>query len=80
MKRHLAWIVLLCLNAVLFFELCFHRSGVAAPADGQLPFANAVEQRMEIIRELREIRALLKEQNALLRSGQLTVIVGPPSR
>ncbi len=40
----------------------------AAPQGGQPPFRNSVEQREEMIRELREINALLKEQNALLRT------------
>ena len=34
---------------------------------GRPPFANAVDQRDEMIRELREIRTLIKEQNALLK-------------
>jgi hypothetical protein len=80
MKRHLAWVVLLGINVALFCELSFQGSSVAAPAEAQAPFANAVEQRMEMIRELREIRALLQEHNALLRSGQLKVVVVPASR
>ncbi|MBW3598847.1 MAG: hypothetical protein KY475_16425 [Planctomycetes bacterium] len=40
----------------------------AAPQAGQQPFRNAVEQREEVIRELREIKLLIKEQNALLRT------------
>ena len=36
---------------------------------GQLPFANSNEQRSDMVRELREIKELLKEQNALLREG-----------
>ncbi len=39
------------------------------------PFANAVEQRAETIRLLREIRDLLREQNALLKSGKVRVVV-----
>ncbi len=41
----------------------------AAPQAGQPPFANPVEQRSDMVRELREIKELLKEQNALLRGG-----------
>jgi len=48
-------------------------SSAAQRTGGQPPFANAVEQRMEMISLLREIRDLLKEQNALLRSGELKV-------
>jgi hypothetical protein len=33
------------------------------------PFDNAVKQRNEMIRELQEIKALLKEQNTLLRAN-----------
>lgn len=40
----------------------------AQPQGGQPPFSNAVEQRNEMIRELREIRELMKEQNDLLRT------------
>ena len=40
-----------------------------------LPFANAVQQRQEIIAELKVISGELKNQNALLRSGKLKVIV-----
>lgn len=34
---------------------------------GKPPFASAIDQREEMIRELREIRSLMKEQNALLK-------------
>lgn len=40
-----------------------------------LPFANPVEQRNAMILELRELNAQLKEQNALLRSGKMQVVV-----
>ncbi len=33
------------------------------------PFSNSVQQRNEMIRELGAIKALLKEQNALLRAA-----------
>lgn len=57
---------------VLGVGLCvlgFYSSSGAAPQGGQPPFANSVEQRSETIRELREIKELLKEQNALLREN-----------
>ncbi|MCH7726828.1 MAG: hypothetical protein IH991_10155, partial [Planctomycetes bacterium] len=34
------------------------------------PFGNAVEQRQQMVRELREIKELLKAQNALLRAQE----------
>jgi hypothetical protein len=62
-----AWLVIA--NAALWGVLGFYRTLGAAPQAGQPPFANPVEQRAEMVRELREIKDLLKEQNALLRSG-----------
>ena len=41
------------------------------------PFANAVEQRQEMVQLLREGIGLLKEQLELLRSGKLHVIAEP---
>ena len=35
---------------------------------------------MEMINELREIKGLLKEQNALLRSGDVKVVVVDPKK
>jgi hypothetical protein len=52
----------------------------ANPSNPKLPFANSIEQRGEIVRELRELNGLLREQNALLRSGKLKVVVHDPSR
>lgn len=50
----------------------------AAPTSSNVPFANAVEQRMEMVNQLKEIKILLKEQNSLLRSGSLKVVVNEP--
>jgi hypothetical protein len=57
--------------------LGFYGTLGAAPQAGQPPFANPVDQRAEMIRELREIKELLKEQNALLRGGG-NKHAGPP--
>lgn len=56
-------------NLVALGVLGFYSTLGAAPQAGQPPFANPVEQRAEQVRELREIKELLKEQNALLKSG-----------
>ena len=48
--------------------LSFHERPADASQAGRQPFGNAVEQRNAIIKELREIKALLKEQNTLLRA------------
>lgn len=62
------WAALLSANLFLWGVLSFYESSEAAPPSGQLPFANAVEQRHEIIRELQQIKALLQEQNQLQRA------------
>jgi hypothetical protein len=70
------WAVLISANVLAWCMLCFHQdSTAAAPAAPTPPFANAVEQRIEMIEQLKQVNALLKEQNALLRSGTLKVIV-----
>jgi hypothetical protein len=48
-----------------------------AQSEGSGTFANAIEQRREMIGLLRDNNALLKEQVELLRSGKLQVIVQP---
>ena len=65
----LRWSLLVTANAAVLCMLGLYSTGGAAPQAGQPPFANSVEQRAEIAQELREIKELLKEQNALLRGG-----------
>lgn len=55
-------------------------SSAAERTGGEPPFANAVEQRQESNALLREIRDLLKEQNTLLRSGKVQVVVSLPEK
>ncbi len=62
------WAALLSTNFFLWGVLSFYDSSSAAPPSGQQPFANAVEQRHEMVRELQQIKALLQEQNQLLRA------------
>jgi hypothetical protein len=59
---------LIACGAALVGVLELLEGAQAAPQSGQQPFRNAVEQREEMIQELREIKLLLKEQNALLRT------------
>jgi hypothetical protein len=81
MKFHLpAWSVVPILVGAALGVLGFYSSSGAAPQGGQPPFANAVEQRNEMIRELHEIKELLKEQNALLRSTTKTHAAEKPTR
>ena len=71
MKRLTPWAVLLLLNAFAFGMLGLYQTGHA----GSPPFANTTESRLDMVEQLKEIRDLLKEQNALLRSGEVKVIV-----
>jgi hypothetical protein len=63
------WTLLLAANLAALGMLVFYSTSGAAPQSGQPPFANSLEQRAEMVQELREIKELLKEQNALLRGG-----------
>ena len=63
------WTWLVVANVGFAGVLGFYSTLGAAPQAGQPPFANQVEQLEEQIRELREIKELLKEQNGLLRGG-----------
>lgn len=87
MSRPTAWALGIAGAALFCCVLSFYRAGDAAPLGERQPFANAVQQRMEMINQLTEIRTLLKEQNALLkeqtkllRSGELKVVVSPPEK
>jgi hypothetical protein len=68
-KVSFRWMALVAANALAVGVLGFYSTSGAAPQSGQPPFNNAVEQRESTIRELREIKELLKEQNALLKAG-----------
>lgn len=75
MNTRFRWAALVTANVLGWCMLCFHQQGTAAPGAANPPFANAVEQRFEIIDQLKQTNALLKEQNTLLRSGTLKVIL-----
>jgi hypothetical protein len=68
-KPGLSWMVLIFANMAMWGMLGFQGRIGAAPQDVRMPFDNAVQQRNEMIRELQEIKGLLKEQNALLRAS-----------
>jgi hypothetical protein len=65
------WTWLVIANVVVAGVLGFYSTLGAQPQGGLPPFANPVEQRAEQVRELREIKELLKEQNELLRGGAI---------
>ncbi|MFI4876726.1 MAG: hypothetical protein ACIALR_15355 [Blastopirellula sp. JB062] len=72
MKNEKRWFALLGFNALAIVSAVAWQSWAAPPA-AQMPFANAVAQREQMIQELKESNRLLKEQNLLLRSGKLKV-------
>ena len=71
------WIAWLAPCAAILCMLSFYQTRAAPPRKNRQPFANAVEQRFEIIRQLKQTNALLKEQNALLRGGKPPVAAKP---
>jgi len=75
MTQRAGWTLLIMANVLFYCVLGFYRATDAAPPKAKEPFANAVQQRMEMIVQLKEIRNLLKEQNALLASGKVKVVV-----
>jgi len=66
-KVNIFGFLLLVANVALWCMLGFSSTTTAAPTQ---PFGNAVEQRQQIVRELREIKDLLKTQNSLLRAQE----------
>jgi hypothetical protein len=80
MTRRAGWMCLIVANVLFCCVLSFYRATAAAPPKPEQPFANSVEQRMEMIKELKEIKLLLKEQNELLRSGEVKVVVVEPAK
>jgi hypothetical protein len=75
--KRFRWALLIGLNLFCWYMLGFHQpmSVAQSSTNGQPPFANSVAQRFESIDQLKEINTQLKEQLALLRSGNLRVIV-----
>ncbi|MDP6467348.1 MAG: hypothetical protein QF918_06400 [Pirellulaceae bacterium] len=66
-RKALGWTLLIVANVLVISVLSLHRTTDAAPQSARAPFGNSVEQRNNMIKELREIKVLLQEQNALLR-------------
>ncbi len=60
-------------GGALLCMLGFYSLLSAAPP-GRPPFEDAGQQREQMVQELREIRALIKEQNALLKE-----VIAPPN-
>ncbi len=69
-RKALGWTLLIVANVLVICVLSLHRSTDAAPQSARAPFGNSVEQRNSMIQELREIKVLLQEQNAILRGDK----------
>jgi len=70
MRTHSRWLSITAAIVVGCCVLSFYRTTDGAQRSGSQqkpPFANAVDQRFETIKELKGIRTLLQEQNALLK-------------
>jgi hypothetical protein len=81
MLRLNRWMLLVIANVLCWGMLSFYQTGNAQQrTGGDPPFANSIEQRMEMVTELKEIKNLLKEQNALLSSGNLRVVITLPEK
>ena len=76
-EKRLGWGLLVALNLFCWYMLGLQQPKLEAQQrqNGELPFANSVEQRFETIDQLKQINAQLKEQLALLRSGTVRVMV-----
>lgn len=74
MSRRTGFMLLVIVNVLCFGVLSFHQTG-AAQSGTPPTLANPVETRREMLSKLDEIATLLKEQNALLRSGDVKVSV-----
>ncbi len=75
MNRRIPWVLLLAGIVLGCCVLNFYQTTSAQPPEANQPFANSVEQRMDMVKLLTEIRDQLKEQNAWLKSGEMKVIV-----
>lgn len=68
-----SWQLLIVFNVLCLAAGWWYSHSDAAPPEVKQPFANPVQQRESMIRLLQESNQLLREQNALLKSGQLQV-------
>ena len=73
--QRLGWATIIAANLLGWCVLSFLQSTSVAQQTGRQPFANSVEQRGEMIELLRELNTQLREQNELMRSGRLQVII-----
>jgi len=69
------WLIPVASAVATWGVLSFYQPTIAQQKGPAQPFANSVQQRSDMVEHLKAIEALLIEQNDLLRSGKLKVIV-----
>ena len=76
-ETRIRWGLLVALNLFCWYMLGLQQPKVVADPNnnGDPPFANSVVQRFDVIDQLKQINAQLKEQTALLKSGTVRVLV-----
>jgi hypothetical protein len=75
MPRKTGMMLLVVANVMCWCVLSLYQMGVAQTGSPPPTIANPVEQRKEMVDNLEQIRNLLKEQNEMMRTGQVKVIV-----
>ena len=78
--RKFSFHALIVVNLACWCVLGFYQNPSSAQRRREPPFANPVAQRNEIVEQLKKVNAQLELQNALLRSGQLKVVVVEPKK
>ncbi|HEX4131335.1 MAG TPA: hypothetical protein VHZ24_14945 [Pirellulales bacterium] len=71
------WTVLVTLNIAAICVLGLFQATLAQNPPVYPPFNNAVDMQLEIVTQLKELNRQVREQNNLLRSGQMQVVVAP---
>lgn len=75
MRHSTAWTLLIMANVLFYCVLSLYQPGIAAQPSAPAQIANPIQQRADMLGELQQIRELLTEQNKLLHSGKLRVVV-----
>ena len=75
MIRKSSLMLLVIANVLCYCVLSFQQTGVAQSSAPKPTLADPTRERERMESQLEDIKSLLKEQNALLRSGQVKVIV-----
>jgi hypothetical protein len=74
-SRRFSFTALIVVNIACWCVLGFYQSPSWAQKRRDPPFANSVDQRNEMVEQLKRLNAQLETQNSFLQSGQLKVVV-----